>query len=1550
MPCVKLIRNKALLSDSLSARVDLDGLVDRVVTELESRLNKPGVFILASPGCSRGLLVTALLRRGLVDAVYAYEKFGSKVGEDVRGRVNEFNSVDELAGKLGSVNGRVVVVAGSTTDAVRLRDKLGNAEVLYLPKYYENAAKKVLKGVDLEVARVRHEGLGEGISPSLLREDVPSKEVKSIRELSPGKVSFGDVIKDFLKMEGEDATQKIMDVLSIILGVGFPISQVASSVVRFFEIVKNRWRKNKDEVLGGFVRLLRVAREVKNNYLDDKDKRLRDERLEAVFDEVAYEWGLNIEEFANTITNIANIVEGKQLTDEDIKKIINDNLERIEEEIDKVKEKVKEQVVSEKGQKVGVEVFFVDDLENGLLYGNFIVKGGVPKIITWVGTAKNEQNKQSEQEPPPETDLVDVGEFHKVAEDVFSRLVNNGRVVLVGPRGIGKSTLATYVVWRSLRGSLGNMVLNEPVYAVIRVDKLNFGDGLRLSNHIKTAGRRFVVIYDPSSIEAYYKPEAMQVVEHGSKSDENITLRKLIESVKTTLKELIEVRNAWVVIILPSELYEQVQRGKEEDVNLRQVLDNLERDAVTVDLKEEVFLREVIKRYSGCDNVSNDLAKRVRNFDSYTLVAKYAGILLREKKCEVEDVDKALRESADKPKLFFAHYIWGVILGKNMDLAMKVSVPLILHAAFGPIPEGITYITKAVNEGGIWKLIDRDRLARSKLEDLREDNLEPIAKWLSTWHEDLIEETLRELVGLRGEEARKHYIDHGFENLIKTLNRSYHEKALEEVRKLGHEVKPEEVKSNLLIFVGERLKHALKPYTDCWKRAALIIGAALDRHTSVPRFKDLRRDVVKSLGDALRRCGVDDYLLVGNEIPPLIQYLSMHHAYALAEAFVDKYYEAVAEIKRVLYIARKRGMIYDANGLYGLYGLELASIITKAVESGKPIKPGDADAALHIVSLNIQGGILSLSLIDLTEPALSAWVPLRDMALQRYLELLVSALNKVSGTLGILCSDFDNFDTFIYIFNEFDYILNKYRDRVKGYAWTFVRAIEASIKSLDKCLKRCDDYRNPPFRTKLEHIASRVAGLLNEIDRLNPSLGIIAWAYALLPALKNKRVRGFMESVLGIDVVNKKVKEVARELSKLRVQELIRNMDFRGLVESWLAETDEKAARREILEETSNLKNAWALYKLDNDELFEAKELFNGAAEESREISDYYYLDNSDWVLRVEAIKGKLAGDNLVNLINKFRQLYEEARKRLAPESPNFNIPPTIRDSLVSRILGGYLVSLALKGDDEEIRRIEELLKEQRLMRTIDMEVPILTRLTLNALLSPRGELSGELKDRLFVKPWELMATLGLGYIDFNSLPALRAIYGTIKPGDEKRLCYESIGGPILYPIMKMKHLRDIIYENCMRHVSRVIHDIKKLDHRGESNLRQRLINYFQRWITREEVLDLLKKLDLDAESLKNELSGLIHELSGKSLLSIARLSSCSKYSQLYCSLAHLAYMLYALINGNKELAKANALYGAIYSSSKLLGRLFLEAYKECCDLESESFRRAIARLFFYNV
>jgi hypothetical protein len=60
---------------------------------------------------------------------------------------------------------------------------------------------------------------------------------------------------------------------------------------------------------------------------------------------------------------------------------------------------------------------------------------------------------------------------------------------------------------------------------------------------------------------------------------------------------------------------------------------------------------------------------------------------------------------------------------------------------------------------------------------------------------------------------------------------------------------------------------------------------------------------------------------------------------------------------------------------------------------------------------------------------------------------------------------------------------------------------------------------------------------------------------------------------------------------------------------------------------------------------------------ESREIGDYVnYLDNRNWALRIEAIKGPLAGDDLVKLVNGFRQLYEEAlnAERFMSASPDY--------------------------------------------------------------------------------------------------------------------------------------------------------------------------------------------------------------------------------------------------------------------------------------------------------
>jgi GTPase SAR1 family protein len=424
-------------------------------------------------------------------------------------------------------------------------------------------------------------------------------------------------------------------------------------------------------------------------------------------------------------------------------------------------------------RKMVERIAFIDDLENGLLYSNFIVKDRVPKIKTWIEFGKDDL----------ETDLVDAGKFHEVTEHVLNKLITDDKVVLIGARGTGKSTIATYVTW--------HLLLNKQVDTVIHIDSLKPGDALDLNNKIENTRERFLVIYDPSPIEVYYEPESMRNIIND------------VESIKETLKELMEVRDAWVIIVLPNEVLENEE--------LENILDDVRGLTITVNLRDEEFLKEVIRKYSGCNDISDDLVKGVMGFDSYTLVAKYIGIWLQERQCKVDDVDKVLRESVVKPKLFFANYIWGSILRGNMDLAMKASVPLILYATFGSMTEENIYIAKVINDGGVWKLIDKETLTNIGLEDLREHDLEPIVRWLSVRHEDLIEETLQELAGLHGKEARKQYIDHGFRNLIEALDWGY-EKVLEEVKDLNSEINPEKVEDILSVFIKERLNSYLRGY------------------------------------------------------------------------------------------------------------------------------------------------------------------------------------------------------------------------------------------------------------------------------------------------------------------------------------------------------------------------------------------------------------------------------------------------------------------------------------------------------------------------------------------------------------------------------------------------------------------------------------------------------------------------------------------------------------------------------------------------------------------
>jgi hypothetical protein len=205
---------------------------------------------------------------------------------------------------------------------------------------------------------------------------------------------------------------------------------------------------------------------------------------------------------------------------------------------------------------------------------------------------------------------------------------------------------------------------------------------------------------------------------------------------------------------------------------------------------------------------------------------------------------------------------------------------------------------------GIVGLIDNNRgagtLYSAKGEELR--------NWLVIRQHDLIEEAIKELLKCivsEGEECKE--LGDAVEPWKETIGvRELLKEVSEKVSDVGSAV--EYFASNY----GEKLTNTLKAFSNkCWKRVAFIIGVALVGIPIVPRPEDLRKSVVESLGDALGGCGVDYYLLVGDKIPPLIRYLTKDHTYALAEAFIDRYNEAVAEVNRILNIAKNRGDIND---------------------------------------------------------------------------------------------------------------------------------------------------------------------------------------------------------------------------------------------------------------------------------------------------------------------------------------------------------------------------------------------------------------------------------------------------------------------------------------------------------------------------------------------------------------------------------------------------------------------------------------------------------------
>ncbi|MFZ8811753.1 MAG: hypothetical protein ACO2PN_27105, partial [Pyrobaculum sp.] len=946
-----------------------------------------------------------------------------------------------------------------------------------------------------------------------------------------------------------------------------------------------------------------------------------------------------------------------------------ERLKVLESEFSRLLGEVKRVALKAAALERGLAVYFLHDVESRGLYVNFYVKDR-PYL---------ESREPSGLVAVP---LVESGRFGELAAEALRRLEEEGALVLVGPKGVGKSTLAAYVVWRALREG-------RP-YGVVKVAG-GVGTEAVLRALAEEAGAELIALYDPSPTEVYYDPDYVKLTE--------------TQQVNEALKELGALtaveRRVKILAVLPSDLYDAVLKKAEEPAS------KLLEKRLEVDLRDTKFLADVIYEYSKCREAqageAERLAEKIAQFNGgCTLVAKYAGLWLRERGCDVSDVERSVEEAKKEPKLFLAHYIWHVLLRGSGDLARKVAVPLLLHVRFGQVPVGVTYVTKAVYHG-VWRFLKPEELEGASLESLREDALEPIAKWLAQKHEDLVEEALRDLAGLNGEEARKPY-EKALGDLIKTLDW-----ARDEVLKEGGELLaelgvPEEDQGlgmGLLAFVVTRLAAVFKSgeIRSCWRRAAFIAGFALAGFPVFPKREWLLKDSAETLGDALKPCAVDDCLTIDGEMPWLLIYMAqlmpIRELNILAPFADTKTIDDARKTAEGLLARWRRGDITPPETVYAL-GLA-------ALAAGAEVDVDTADLLLYVTPFAVHQVAHMTAVLTVLETLRS----LGEKAPHRYVSLLAAA------------SELETLDqeTSRYIYVALQQLKNSLTEAERR--WLLVEAVRAYSNLLRKhfihiwgrweesVAYMCELYN----KVRGHSVAATLESGLSAQRLFNT----VAGADVLAVALESDFLAPLVQDRWGLGDLEREVEAVRSALDEAAAHpdELRKIMENDADFAEWVIIRNPTGNAGIAVE---NLRSVFtyelARYKLshaidekgelDAEKLEEAAKEFEKATEINRRLKmRRNYLAGYDFALRARVLATKSWGE-LLERAKGFQELWKEAEKHLEPIA--------VYLATAASILDEYLVYLAASSDRV---KAEELLKKRRWLLDHVPEVSVVTRLVL---------------------------------------------------------------------------------------------------------------------------------------------------------------------------------------------------------------------------------------------
>jgi len=283
-----------------------------------------------------------------------------------------------------------------------------------------------------------------------------------------------------------------------------------------------------------------------------------------------------------------------------------------------------------------------------------------------------------------------------------------------------------------------------------------------------------------------------------------------------------------------------------------------------------------------------------------------------------------------------------------------------------------------------------------------------------------VEETLRDLAGLNGEETRKQYKE-TLRDLVEALDW-----ARDEVLKEGGEILAElgiskealkvcnkifaklgvseedwSLETALAAFIVRRLAAVFRDDESkgCWQRVAFVAGHALAGYPVLSRREQLPEDVVEALGDALEPCAVDDYLTVDGKIPPLSIHVVRFPYYV--ETLYTRYLPQIQKIREGLCVltpfvdveiikaARKtvEGLLArwkrrDLNDHETFYALGLAALAARA-----EVDEETADLLIYVTPFAVQRVTHPVAVLTVLEALRS----LGEKAPHRYAVALAAA-------------------------------------------------------------------------------------------------------------------------------------------------------------------------------------------------------------------------------------------------------------------------------------------------------------------------------------------------------------------------------------------------------------------------------------------------------------------------------------------------------------------------------------------------------------------------------